>query len=212
MWNATLFNSSSILGDYDGVTLFLPRSIRGNEKQSIPEHLIFCPPCRAASSWSIGWLDREKIQISATFPSMSFWLLQRGRTWPPSVGCCITCERPNIMSERGNAQFSHLLQVLNYLRGFTQTAEGQMPSSTAPKQRTNPGHLRTILLKIRPILSVPTVSRDCIHPLAAAYTVSYVVGFVHRFKSFSWNCRDSFFLSSQYSSVLVLSPPQSQLH
>lgn len=91
-------------------------------------------------------------------------------------------------------------------------AEGQMPSSTAPKQRTNPGHLRTILLKIRPILSVPTVSRDCIHPLAAAYTVSYVVGFVHRFKSFSWNCRDCFFLSSQYSSVLLLFPPQSQLH
>lgn len=138
---------------------------------------------------------------------MSFWLLQRGRTWPPSVGCCITCERPNIMSERGNAQFSHLLQVLHYLRGFTQTAEGQMPSSTAPKQRTNPGHLRTILLKIRPILSVPTVSRDCIHPLAAAYTVSYVVGFVHRFKSFSWNCRDCFFLLSQYSSVLLLFPP-----
>lgn len=64
----------------------------GNVRQSVPEHLIFCPPCRAASSWSIGWLDREKIQISATFPSMSFWLLQRGRTWPPSVGCCITWE------------------------------------------------------------------------------------------------------------------------
>lgn len=61
--------------------------------KSVPEDLIFCPSCRAASSWSIGWLDREKIQISATFPSMSFWLLQRGRTWPPSVGCCITWER-----------------------------------------------------------------------------------------------------------------------
>lgn len=56
----------------------------------LPEHLIFCPPCSAASSWSMGWLDSEKIQISATFPSSSLWLLQSARTWPPSVGCCIT--------------------------------------------------------------------------------------------------------------------------
>lgn len=56
----------------------------------LPEHLIFCPSCSAASSWSMGWLDREKIQISATFPSSSLWLLHSGRTCPPSVGCCIT--------------------------------------------------------------------------------------------------------------------------
>lgn len=44
----------------------------------------------ALSSWSMGWLDREKIQISATLTEASLTLLQRLSTWPPSEGCCIT--------------------------------------------------------------------------------------------------------------------------
>lgn len=38
----------------------------------------------------MGWLDREKIQISATLTEASLMPLQRLSTWPPSEGCCIT--------------------------------------------------------------------------------------------------------------------------
>lgn len=55
-----------------------------------PVDLAAGPVCMALSSWSAGWLDREKIQISATLTEASLMLLQRLSTWPPSEGCCIT--------------------------------------------------------------------------------------------------------------------------
>lgn len=57
---------------------------------SLPVDFIFWLGCIVLSSWSIGWLDSEKIQISATLAVASLMLLKRLRTWPPSVGCCIT--------------------------------------------------------------------------------------------------------------------------
>lgn len=56
-----------------------------------PVDLALGPACMALSSWSMGWLDREAIQISAALTGASLMLLQRLSTWPPSDGCCITC-------------------------------------------------------------------------------------------------------------------------
>lgn len=56
-----------------------------------PVDLALGPACMALSSWSMGWLERETIQISATLTEASLMPLQRLRTWPPSEGCCITC-------------------------------------------------------------------------------------------------------------------------
>ena len=58
-----------------------------------PADLALGPACMALSSWSMGWLDREKIQISATLAEASLMLLQRLSTWPPSGGRCITWGR-----------------------------------------------------------------------------------------------------------------------
>ena len=66
---------------------------RQDGKADTPVDLALGPACMALSSWSMGWLDREKIQISATFTEASLTLLQRLRTWPPSEGCCITWGR-----------------------------------------------------------------------------------------------------------------------
>lgn len=61
------------------------------EGSDSPVDLALGPACIALSSWSMGWLDRETIQISATLTEASLMLLlQRLRTWPPSEGCCIT--------------------------------------------------------------------------------------------------------------------------
>lgn len=64
---------------------------RGHEQRHPPVDLALGPACMALSSWSMGWLEREKIQISATLTEASLMLLQRLSTWPPSEGCCITC-------------------------------------------------------------------------------------------------------------------------
>lgn len=66
------------------------RARRRKEGSDSPVDLALGPACIALSSWSMGWLDRETIQISATFTEASLMLLQRLRTWPPSEGCCIT--------------------------------------------------------------------------------------------------------------------------
>lgn len=131
----------------------------GNVRQSVPEHLIFCPPCRAASSWSIGWLDREKIQISATFPSMSFWLLQRGRTWPPSVGCCITWdtrEQRQEMRRRRNvsAQWDWGSELTPQFILFSKSSTARMISAfswfdTTFSQRYRALHLQQTLFSIK---------------------------------------------------------------
>lgn len=64
---------------------------RGGLRRRSPEDLALGPACMAPSSWSMGWLDSEKIQISATLTAASLTLLQRLSTCPPSAGCCSTC-------------------------------------------------------------------------------------------------------------------------
>lgn len=64
---------------------------RGGLRRRSPVDLALGPACMALSSWSMGWLDSEKIQISATLTVASLTLLQRLSTCPPSAGCCSTC-------------------------------------------------------------------------------------------------------------------------
>lgn len=73
---------------------------QGRWRVHSPVDLALGPACMVLSSWSMGWLDREKIQISATLAEASLMLLHRLSTWPPSGGRCITWAAPFPQEER----------------------------------------------------------------------------------------------------------------
>lgn len=103
-----------------------------------PADLALGPACMALSSWSMGWLDREKIQISATLTDASLMLLQRLSTWPPSEGCCITWGQGSAL-EGAKAQGQHPAAPLLGAREQGHGAAGDAPAGQEDTGRDSGG-------------------------------------------------------------------------
>ena len=115
---------------------------RGGPRRHSPVDLALGPACMALSSWSMGWLDSEKIQISATLTAASLMLLQRLSTCPPSAGCCSTCRGAaleTLLAHAGHARLRRaLLSAATRGAAVSQASMGQGVHRAGGQEGTEP--------------------------------------------------------------------------